>query len=240
MKCRRFFLRRRFVSYLEGDASPRLEKRLERHLAGCPECGRLLATLRAGHEAARRFGRPGPAAPGYRPPEFAELWAKFGAENDGQDRPGRAGIFRGLPAPLAVKALVVLALASAGFLVVSHRGLVWRSGSAASVASTADFHGFTPVSIRDFTSDTKASVVTEGVVGSVYFDEEEQTLHIKLLGARHKLEPFVICEVRQAGGMTIPPEGSRVRVYGTARYDDQPGRGWHEVNPVVNIDVLKR
>lgn len=40
--------------------------------------------------------------------------------------------------------------------------------------------------------------------------------------------------------MAIPREGSRVRVYGMARYDSQPGRGWHEVNPVMKIDVLKR
>jgi len=31
-----------------------------------------------------------------------------------------------------------------------------------------------------------------------------------------------------------------VRVYGTARYDAQPGRGWHEVNPVLTLAVLKR
>ncbi|MCX6559342.1 MAG: hypothetical protein NTZ26_02390 [Candidatus Aminicenantes bacterium] len=31
-----------------------------------------------------------------------------------------------------------------------------------------------------------------------------------------------------------------VRVYGVARYDAQAGRQWHEVNPVLDIAVLKR
>ena len=38
----------------------------------------------------------------------------------------------------------------------------------------------------------------------------------------------------------VPAEGSRVRVYGVARFDAQAGRGWHEVNPVLDIAVLKR
>jgi hypothetical protein len=31
-----------------------------------------------------------------------------------------------------------------------------------------------------------------------------------------------------------------VRIYGVARYDGQPGRMWYEVNPVLNIALLKR
>jgi uncharacterized protein YrrD len=71
-------------------------------------------------------------------------------------------------------------------------------------------------------------------VQDVYFDEQERTLHIKLVEAPNKPEPFVICEVRNLGDVIIPRQGNRVRVYGTA------GRGWHEVNPVLTLAVLKR
>jgi len=103
-----------------------------------------------------------------------------------------------------------------------------------------EYRDFTPLRITDFSSNTKSPVVTEGFVRDVYFDREEKTLHIKLVDVQQKAEPFVICEIPSPGGMTIPRGGSHVRVYGVARYDSQPGRGWNEVNPVVNIDLLKR
>jgi hypothetical protein len=99
---------------------------------------------------------------------------------------------------------------------------------------------FTPLAIREFAMNSRNRIVTEGFVHNVYYDEEERTLHIKLVEGLQDPEPFVICEIRDVRGLTIPREGSRVRVYGTARFDAQPGRGWHEVNPVMNIAVLNR
>ena len=234
MKGRCFLMRRRFLPYLEGKVSDRQAGRVERHLAHCVECAGLLARLRAGHRAARQYAASGPEPSVGSPPEFAEIWVRFEArEGDGG---GRFLVRRSGSPFLAARTVVVvgLVMAAAALLVLSSRGPRLRRDAGAALG------GFVPVSIADFDRNTQAPVVTEGVIGAVYFDEEEQTLHIKLLDPRHKPEPFVICEVRRTGSLDVPPEGSRVRIYGTPRFDGQPGRGWHEVNPVVGIDLLKK
>lgn len=234
--------RKGFVPYLEGGLPPRAAARLERHLAHCRQCGELLARLRAGHETGRQFGRMGREI-GQRPPAFEELRARIGPARDERGRPARpAGVFvRALTTPLAVRVLITLVLAQAILLVVTYRRTLWRAGGPAALALVSgQIQDFTPLSITGFSASTKSPVVTEGIVRDVYFDKEERTLHIKLVDVQQKSEPFVICEVRSPAGMAIPREGSRVRVYGMARYDPQPGRGWNEVNPVMTIAVLKR
>jgi hypothetical protein len=241
MKGRCLFLRRRFVPYLEGGISSCEAARLEKHLAGCRECGEFFTRLRAGHQAGRQFGRVGPEI-GQRPPDFEELRADIGATLDRRSLPVRTGgnILHPLTTPLTVRALIALALALPVLLVLSNRIMLRRGGERAAMSSKArESRDFTPLRIKDFSSNTRSHVVTEGFVRDVYFDREEKTLHIKLVDVQQKAEPFVICEILSPGGMAIPREGSRVRVYGMARYDSQPGRGWHEVNPVMNIDVLK-
>jgi hypothetical protein len=242
MNCRCLFLRRKFVPYLEGGIPPRQAERLNRHLSGCRECGEFLTRLRAGHQAGRQFGRVGPEI-ARRPPDFEELGADIRGVLNGRGIPERTGrsVLHALTTSLAVRAFIVLALALSFFLLHSNRIILWRAGGKAAMPSKArDFRDFIPLRITDFSSNTKSSVVTEGFVRDVYFDREEKTLHIKLVDVQKKEEPFVICEILSPGRMTIPREGSRVRVYGMARYDSQPGRGWNEVNPVMNIDVLKR
>jgi hypothetical protein len=242
MNCRCLFLRRRFVLYLEGGISPRQAERLEKHLADCRDCGELFTRLRAGHQAGRQFGRVGPEI-GQRPPEFEELRADIGATLNRRGMPVRTkgNILHALTTPLAVRALTALVLALSVLLVVSNRKTLWRADDGAAILSNArELRDFTPLRITEFASNTKSPVVTEGFVRDVYFDKQEKTLHIKLVDVQQKAEPFVICEILSPGGIAIPREGSRVRVYGMARYDSQPGRGWHEVNPVMSIDVLKR
>jgi len=237
-----FFLRKKFVTYLEGEIAPGEAKRLERHLGACRECAELLAQLRSGHEAGRQYGRLAPDA-GHRPPKFEEIWAAICPTLDRPARPAMAGgrILRALSTPLAVRLLIVLVLTQAVLLVVSLRKI--PSPVVAGAVQTGDtpmLQGYAPVRIAEFSSNSEFRVVTEGFVEDVYFDEHEKSLHIKLVEVAQKHEPFVICEIRDLGGLTIPQPGNRVRVYGTARYDDQPGRGWHEVNPVLTLAVLKR
>jgi len=227
MKARCFFLRRQFMPYLEGGLRPGQAGRLEQHLAGCRECQDLIARVRAGHQAARLFGRRRPDSSS-RLPEFEEIWAR------------RPSITRLSPA-LAVPALLVVAAGLAVLLVLSGRTTASRSreGLIASGETQAG-REFMPLAIREFATNSRNRVVTEGFVHEVYYDEQEQTLHIKLAEGPRDPDPFVICEIRDVRGLTIPQEGSRVRVYGTARFDAQPGRGWHEVNPVMSIAVLNR
>jgi len=245
MSYRCYLLRRKLVPYLEGEVPPREAGRIEEHLAGCRTCGEWLTMLRAGHQAGRQFGRLGPDI-GHRPPEFEEIWAGIGATLDlrgGPARPAMAGgrILRALSTPLAVRLLIVLVLTQAVLLVVSLRKI--PSPVVAGAVQTGDtpmLQGYAPVRIAEFSSNSEFRVVTEGFVEDVYFDEHEKSLHIKLVEVAQKHEPFVICEVRNLGDVIIPRQGNRVRVYGTARYDAQPGRGWHEVNPVLTLAVLKR
>jgi len=221
------FFRRTFMPYLEEGLRPSRAGRLEKHLAGCSECADLMTRIRAGHQAARRFGRRSPD-PSPRLPEFEEIWAR---------RPSVARLSPALEVPLLLAAAAGLAV----LLVLSGRTTATRSREG-HIASSGIRAGreFTPLAIREFAMNSRSRVVTEGFVHKVYYDEQEQTLHIKLAEGPQDPAPFVICEIRDVRGLTIPREGSRVRVYGTARFDAQPGRGWHEVNPVMNIAVLNR
>ena len=242
MSIRCFFLRRKFVPCLEGDLPRGEAGSLDRHLARCRKCGELFQRVRSGHAAGRQFGRLGPG-PACRPPEFDVVWKGSGLPVAGRVHPGGAlgSVIRTLSSPLAVRLLLALVALQSVLLVLSNWDTIarLRAGLFASRTSPA-FRGFTPLPIRGFPANSRRRVVTEGFVHNVYFDEEERTLHIKLVEIPKKPEPFVICEIRDFHGMTIPQEGNRIRVYGTARYDAQPGRGWHEVNPVMEIAVLKR
>lgn len=214
MSLRCLVLRRRFLPYLEGGLGPGQAGRLEKHLTGCADCADRMARLRAGHEAGRLFGRLAPDLPG-RLPELADL--------RGSRPPARA-----LSPALAAGALLAVAAGLAMIFVITGPG-----------ASRAG-RGFARTTIAEFPERLRGRVVTEGFVQDVYYDGEERTLHIKLAEGPSEAGPFVICEVRDASGLTIPQRGSRIRVYGQARFDAQPGRGWHEVNPVMEIAVLNR
>jgi anti-sigma factor RsiW len=215
LRCR--IARRRFVSFLEGGLGKRQTARLETHLAGCARCAGLMEKVRAGHEAARRFGRLRPDLPA-RLPEL--------------DRAAAGRSARTLSPALAAGAL----LAAAVMIVV----LAGRQTGAGGPAPAPAAAGFARTAIREFPQSSRSRVVTEGFVREVYYDDEERTLHIKLAEAPAGPGPFVICEVRDSSRLTIPEKGSRIRVYGRARFDAQPGRGWHEVNPVMEIAVLNR
>jgi hypothetical protein len=216
MSLRCFVFRRRFLSYMEGGLESGRAGRLEKHLVGCADCAAFLARLRAGHEAGRLFGRLAPDLPS-RLPELTDL--------RGSRPPARA-----LSPAIAATArpLGGGAPGLAMIFVVTGPG--------------ADRTGreFAKTSIAEFPGRLRSRVVTEGFVQDVYYDREERTLHIKLAEGPSDAGPFVICEVRDARALTIPLRGSRIRVYGQARFDAQPGRGWHEVNPVMEIAVLNR
>jgi hypothetical protein len=231
------YLRRLFVPYLEGQVSPARAARLEKHLHGCRACSEFLGVLQAGHEAGRRFGLSGlETAPP--PPEYEEIRAR--CVRPGVRRAGSApGILHPALWPRGIVAAVVTGLALCLFAVVE-RHMPRRAGIVSAASRGRANREFTPLRIGDFSSSPGSPIVTEGFVNAVYFDEEENTLHIKLVEAPHAAGPFVICEMTKSRGLAVPAEGSRVRVYGMARFDAQPGRGWNEVNPVTNIDVLKR
>ena len=146
-----------------------------------------------------------------------------------------------LATPRVVLILTALVLVQLALLVVLNRGVLFGERNAIAVKSSAlDLNDFHPLSIREFQSNTRPHIAIEGYVRDVHVDKEEGTLHFRLVEIPHRSVPFVVCEIISPIGMTLPREGSRVRVYGVARYDAQPDRLWHEVNPVLDIALLKR
>jgi hypothetical protein len=242
MTGRCYFLRKRFVPCLEGELPSGSRERLEKHLARCRECRALFEIVQAGHEAGRELGRTGKYLR-QRPPEFEELRARSGGLP--VQRGLRLGTWHRLPdhlaAPVAIQILLVFALALLFLFFLSHRNAPGGADKRAvfPVSATGD-RNFRALSISAFEPNAPSPVVTEGLVRHVYFDDEEKTLHIKLVEPGESAGPYVICEVHSPGHMAIPKEGNHVRVYGMARFDPDPGRGWNEVNPVTNIDILKR
>jgi len=135
----------------------------------------------------------------------------------------------------------VLVLIQATFLLISNRGFVFggRGGAAISLSAT-DLKEFRQLSIPELKSNTQPHIATDGYVQDVHTDEEEGTIAFKLVDSKHASGSFVVCEIMNPIHMPAPAEGSHVRVYGVARYDAQTDRKWYEVNPVLNISVLKR
>lgn len=242
MSCWRFGLRRKFVPYLEGKIPDQGAKRLERHLSDCEDCRVMFLRLRAGHQFAQQL-RPFEPKGAPDAPEFEAMIAGIGEMARGRHRWARMRerLFDIRTSPRAVQALMVLVVVQLAILVVLNRKVLFgEHGSALMKPSALDFSDFHPLSIQELQTNTTPHVVTEGYVRDVHFDEEERTMHFKLVQIPHVPELFIMCEIIGESGIPVPYEGSRVRVYGVTRYDAQTGREYHEVNPVLNIAVLQQ
>ncbi|HEY6291963.1 MAG TPA: zf-HC2 domain-containing protein [Terriglobia bacterium] len=235
-----FLLRRKFVPYLEGELQPREAKRVERHLLDCPWCRGVLVRLRAGHQMAQRLQAFD--ADEHPRPEFeAVITAVQPLSRTGRRAPLWEDWFDRLATPRAASALAALVLVQLALLVVSNRGVLFGKHSSVSLkAGALDLGDFRQLSIRELKSNTRPHVATEGYVYDVRTDPEEGTVAFKLAESADPSAPFVVCEIMSPIEMPAPQERSYVRVYGVARYDAQTDRKWYEVNPVLNIAVLKR
>lgn len=245
MKCRRFGLRRKFLPYLEGQLSGRAAGRVEKHLRRCASCRGEFARLRAGHGLAQRLPRF-KAEDAAGAPEFPEFEARMigaGQTLGGRRRGGWfwERWFDVLTMPRVVQVLAAIVVVQLALLLISNRSAFFQAGGGAAMKPGAlDISRFRMVSISDLQTNTLPHVATEGYVRDVRIDQEEKTLHFILAQRPEGPGPYVVCEIMNPGGIAVPREGSRVRVYGVARYDGQAGREWHELNPVLDIAVLKR
>ncbi len=215
--------RRRFVSYPRGRARSAAGR------AARDPLGRLRGMrgpdgerVRAGHEAARRFGRLSPDLPA-RLPEL---------DRAGAGRSSRPGLSPALAVPAPSWPSRRLAV----ILVLAGRDDRPSGGPAPGTARVrADWpSASSPTELPEPRSSPRASFtrsITTTRSGPCTSSSRRR---------RPDPEPFVICEVRDLQPPDHSGEGSRVRVYGRARFDAQPGRGWHEVNPVMEIAVLNR
>jgi hypothetical protein len=242
MICWRLDVRRTFVPYIEGQISSRAAERLEKHLGNCEHCRTAFARIQAGNRFARQW-RPLGTPDGQTAPEFDSI--KLGLfEYPRGRRLWARTMERWVDAratPRLAHAIAALFVVQLAILAVIGGGRFFKDGGRDFTASGAfDFDRFRPLSILEFQTNTAPHVATEGYVRNVRVDREEKTLRFNLVQIPQGSEPFVVCEILSPREVAVPREGSRVRVYGVARYDAQAGRRYHEVNPVLNIAVLNR
>jgi hypothetical protein len=230
------------VPYLEGELLPRESERLEKHILHCERCRAVFIRVRAGHQSAQLL-RHLSTDDAHRAPEYEAVMSDIGEVVSRPQRWVRTweNWLYTLTTPRVVQVLTVLVLVQLALLIFLSRRVFFGGGQGLMAQPRAlDFSAFHPLSIPEYQWNTRPYITTEGYVRDVCVDEEEGTLHFKLMEFPQGMGPFVVCEILRPLSMRLPSEGSHVRVYGVARYDAQPGRMWHEVNPVLNIAVLKR
>lgn len=242
MSCRGKGLRKELVPYLEGRLPVRKAARLERHVRECEDCRAEIARLRAGDEAARKLRFPEEAPGGTRAPGIAAILADPAEPSSGIGGWIRRWEIRfaALTTPRAVLILALVVLALFVVLGLSRRGLLpGRRASASFSSSWAAAGEFHPLRVSEVAANTRPRISVEGFVREARLDPKDRILRFRLTDRPSDAEPFVVCEILDPASMAVPREGDRVRVYGVARFDAQPGRGWHEVNPVLRITILE-
>ena len=144
-------------------------------------------------------------------------------------------------APRTVGILAAIVIAQAALLVVLNRNALFGLGAPPEASiSGIEISRFRSLEIAELPLNAHPHVTTEGYVRRVWMDDEEKTLHFMLASKPEGESPFIICEILSPERISPPRAGSRVKVYGVSRYDAQTGRQWNEVNPVLDIAVLKR
>ena len=222
MNCYRFDLHRKYLSYLHGQLPSTASKKTEFHLSKCTDCRDRMERLQSTDALLRDLPRTTPAN---------DRW------------PGIQGAFRQSArfqsyAPLWKRVAVVAAFGLISGLVgaVTYGKLVVHEGVLDANIRPGEFK---PVSITRMADTTEPHVVTEGYVIESKVERDDGDTVFKLVDRLNSSGPFVICEVIDPLNLPIPPVGSRVRVYGVSRYDARSDHRWHEVHPVLNIEILK-
>jgi hypothetical protein len=217
MSCYRFDLHRKYSLYLHGLLAPSSVKKIEDHLLNCRSCMVQLEKLKSVEKLIHELPRVSPAK---------DVWPsiKLGLSQNHALYPA---------APVWKKVAIV-----AFFGLIS--GL-FGSAVYVKVAGLEKIHPseFKSVSISNMADTVEPHVVTEGYVTEANIHEEDGDRVFKLVEDPNHSGPFVICEVIDPLSMPVPPVGSRVRVYGVSRYDGKSDHQWHEVHPVLNIQMLK-
>jgi hypothetical protein len=202
----------------------------------------MFIRLRAGHRSALLL-RHLSTDDAHRAPEYEAVMSDIGEVVPRRQRWLQAweNWLYMLTTPRVIQVLMALVLMQLALLIFLNRRVLFGGRqSLMALPSAVNFSAFHPLSIAEHQWNTRPYITSEGYVRDVSFDKEEGTLHFKLTEFPQGTGPFVVCEMLRPLSMPPPSEGSRVRVYGVARYDAQPGRKWHEVNPVLNMAVLKR
>ena len=238
MRCWRVDLRRKISGYLNGELEPGDVKQIEDHVLDCAQCRARLARLREGHRLASQLPREAPRRDPWVAIESA-IEAERAGVVEGSDSPRLGRWLRAprLPALATAALIIVLALLGAVLLLNRARDIGRRGADfLADGFEKMDFHR---VSIAGIEHNTEPHVVAEGYVSEVRIDHDDGDLVFKLVEDVREPQPFIICEILNPKKLAPPSVGSRVRVYGVSRYDNQENHNWYEVHPVLNIEVVR-
>ncbi|MEW6206992.1 MAG: zf-HC2 domain-containing protein [Acidobacteriota bacterium] len=227
MKCWRVYMRRNFMRYLDGELDALSEKRMENHLMDCGWCRSRLARLREGQRLARQI-------PSLRP--VRDRWDEIQAAVESGQSPSEA---QESHRPRVLRPGAAIAITAAAFLVALLGMIASKDSSVGGGGASFDTSMFQSVEIADIPSNTSPHVVTEGYVSELRLDPDGD-MTFRLVEDINRPDPFIVCEIIKSISLPPPAIGSRVRVYGVSRFDGQPDRQWHEVHPVLNIEVVRR
>lgn len=241
MRCWRTGIQRNFSRYLDGELNSGEINRIEAHLMDCGWCRARLARLRDGHRFAQMAPRVRPRSEGWLALEATLDRDHTQAATDEIMRPQLQAWQRWfISRPRLAMPLMVIMLSILGGLILS-AWLFWpvQREEFAGPIGVLDIDDFHAVTIADIEHNTKPHVVAEGYVSEVRIDEDGD-LMFRLVDDLQQPAPFIVCEIINPIRLEAPPVGSRVRVYGVSRYDGQEGRQWHEVHPVLSIEMVRR
>lgn len=241
MICWRIDIKRNFSRYLHGELDRKAVARVENHVLDCLSCRAALARLRDGHRFAQQVPRLRPERDVWAAIEAAIESDTRPAESHARERATRRVAWRKFSyAQRLAAALALIVLVAGGLLVLTDRResdggqTVWPA-----IAESFADKEFHEVSISNIGENTKPHVVAEGYVSEVRIDKDGD-LTFRLVEDLGRGEPFIVCEIIEPIRLEAPSVGSRVRVYGVSRYDDQENHRWHEVHPVLNIENVPR
>ncbi len=223
MKCYRVDLRRKYASYIHGLLPVLMAKKVEMHLAACSACNGLVERMKTVERLISELPSVSPNR---------NLWSKIEAA-----LPQRAPLSNYAPLWKKVAIVAVFGLISGVLGAVTYGKL---SGRSLNINSPVRLEEFSRVPIERIPTNTEPHIVTEGYVSEVRLNGEDGDRMFKLVEDLHRPGPFVICELIDPLDLPAPPVGSHVRVYGVSRYDNQSDHEWHEVHPVLNIEILKK
>lgn len=238
MRCWRVGLSRKISRYLNSELAAREIKQIEDHLLDCGACRTRLAKMRTGHRLAGQLVRAVPQRD-----QWTAIESALDAEQSRSANvasPGRAGWRGTIVRPSFAVATIVIALGIAAFFVALNRASSSNHDGQNLIAGAFELRDFHRVSIADYEHNTEPHVVAEGYVSEVMIDNEDGDLTFKLVDDVRQPGPFIVCEIINTKHLTLPSIGSRVRVYGVSRYDNQENHNWYEVHPVLNIEVVRR
>ncbi len=241
MSCWRPGLRKKLLPYLDGVLTPPEHSSVEAHLLGCVSCREALWRIRMGRRMAQQIPRVSP--PETSEAAFRALAPRVTAKAEDRSRrswswPDCLERFATPRVVLILAAVIIVQLAF--FALFSRKVLLGERSLSSNGISYSYLHGFRSISIQDIRLDIQPHIATEGYVKDVHLNRSEGVIAFRLVSQPNAMKPFVVCEILRPMQLTVPEDGSHVRVYGVSRYDAQRNHDWYEVNPVLGIAQLPR